>query len=210
MFGHWFTKRPKGKPAYHNFYYTCHREFGHCKLPYQRQLDLERAVNKANLDLVGEPEIIRSAVAKAVPPLRGGHGRAYGIDRCKDANAAPGRDTPGPMVVHQNRDLHGIARAGHRNATNRCSYTRNGPQRTNELRCSRRDALLEIGGCECLARAHLADREWNEHEGHLGSGRIEQACPSLLMSKAPERCDALVTASRHNCNMSILLSDGLL
>jgi len=64
MYGHRFTKRPKGKPAYHNFYYTCHREFGHCKLPYQRQQDLERKVNQQILDLVGDPDIIRAQVAK--------------------------------------------------------------------------------------------------------------------------------------------------
>jgi len=38
LYGHKFTKRPKGKPVYHNCYYTCYREFGHCDLPYQRQL----------------------------------------------------------------------------------------------------------------------------------------------------------------------------
>jgi DNA invertase Pin-like site-specific DNA recombinase len=64
MYGHKFTKRPKGKPVYHNYYYTCHRQFGHCGLPYQRQQDLERRVNQAILDLVGDPEIIREQVSK--------------------------------------------------------------------------------------------------------------------------------------------------
>jgi DNA invertase Pin-like site-specific DNA recombinase len=64
MYGHKFTKRPKGKPVYHNFYYTCHREFGHCDLPYQRQQDLERKVNQAILDLVSDPAIIRQQVAQ--------------------------------------------------------------------------------------------------------------------------------------------------
>jgi site-specific DNA recombinase len=64
LYGHKFTKRPKGKPMYHNFYYTCHRELGHCKLPYQRQEDLERKVNQAILDLVSDTAIIRQQVAK--------------------------------------------------------------------------------------------------------------------------------------------------
>jgi hypothetical protein len=64
MYGYKFTKRPKGKPVYHNFYYTCHREFGHCKLPYQRQEELERKVNQAILELVSDLDIIRAQMAK--------------------------------------------------------------------------------------------------------------------------------------------------
>lgn len=64
LYGHKFTKRPKNKPAYHNYYYTCQREFGPCKLPYQRQEDLERKVNQAILDLVSDEAIIRQQVAQ--------------------------------------------------------------------------------------------------------------------------------------------------
>lgn len=62
LYGHRFTKRPKNKPVYYNYYYTCHREFGHCDLPYQRQETLEAKVNQAIMELVSDPAIIRQHV----------------------------------------------------------------------------------------------------------------------------------------------------
>ena len=64
LYGHKFTKRPKNKPVYHNHYYTCHREFGYCDLPYQRQNDLETKVNRAILGLISDPQLIQQQVAE--------------------------------------------------------------------------------------------------------------------------------------------------
>ncbi len=64
LYGHKFTKRPKKRPVYHNYYYVCFQQHGSCNLPYQRREVLEEHVNRRILEIVADPEIMRAHVAR--------------------------------------------------------------------------------------------------------------------------------------------------